>query len=506
MDTVVGNYKKTTIQNNIKFSTLVETNLMRNMKNVLIVLITVLSIISCKDKNQKKSTPEKISNDKTAKLDTLYSELFEKGVFNGSVLVAENGQIIFEKSYGLANEKTNRKLNDSTVFELASVSKQFTAMGIVQLEKQGKLSYQDDITKYVPELIDYKGITIKNLLNHTGGLPDYMEISDKNWDKSNIATNDDMLKMFKQVQPKKLFEPNEKWDYSNTGYLILATIIERVSGQEFGNYLNDKIFKPLDMNSTFVYRRRFAPKEIQNYANGYIYSDSLQKKILPDDIGQDFYVVYLDGTVGDGAVNSNPQDLLKWDRALYKNKLINDKDRELIFSSVMTKDSSQTDYGFGWMIDSTKNYGKVVYHSGGWAGYISYIERDIDNDKTIIILQNNRLRETEVPIKNTRRILYDQEVEKPIKLESSILKKYAGFYLTEKGTEKEIVFENDKLFVPYKPQVKLELIPVSQTKFILDGFSPEVTYTFILNSQNEVEKYRVEQPEQGIDSEAKRKK
>jgi CubicO group peptidase (beta-lactamase class C family) len=474
------------------------------MKNYFMTfLIGFICLNSCKQ-NSEIGKSEPITNQKTLKLDTLYSELYENGAFNGSVLIAENGEIIFEKSYGLADEENNRKLNDSTIFEIASVSKQFTAMGIVQLKKEGKLSYQDNITKYVPELIGYKGITIQNLLNHTGGLPDYMELSDKNWDKSNLATNDDILELFKQVKPKKLFEPNEKWDYSNTGYLILATIIERLSGQEFGEYLKNKIFDPLGMKNTFVYRRRFAPKEIENYANGYIYSDSLQRKILPDELGKNFYVVYLDGIVGDGMVNSNPKDLLKWDRALYEEKLINDKDRELIFSSVMTKDSSQTDYGFGWMIDSTKTYGNVASHSGGWAGYISYIERDIDNDKTIIILQNNSLSKTEIPIKNTRRILYNQEVEKPIKLDSEILKLYAGKYLTDSQKEKEIAFENNKLYVVMSADYKMELMPVSKTKFIVDGWSPEVSYTFILNDKGAVEKYRVIQESQGIDKDVKR--
>jgi CubicO group peptidase (beta-lactamase class C family) len=476
------------------------------MRNYLLaLLIGLVCLTSCKLKTESAKI-KPITNEKTFKLDTLYTELYDKGAFNGNVLIAENGNIIFQKSYGFADEKTKKRLNDSTVFELASVTKQFTAMGIVQLVKDGKLSYDDEISQYVPELKGYKGITVKNLLNHTGGLPDYMELSDTNWDKTKIATNNDMLKMFQKVKPEKRFEPNEKWDYSNTGYLILATIIERVSGKEFGEYLNEKIFKPLDMQNTFVYRRRFAPKEIDNYANGYIYSDSLKRKILPDEIGKDFYVVYLDGIVGDGMVNSNLRDMLKWDRALYKDKIINDQDRELIFSSTMTKDSSQTDYGFGWMIDSTKTYGKIASHSGGWAGYISYIERDIDNDKTIIILQNNSLSQTEIPIKNTRRILYNQPVEKPIKLDSIIMQKYAGSYLTEKGTEKEILFEDNKLFVPYNPQVKLELIPVSKTKFILDGFSPEVTYTFNLNENGEVMEYHLQQIQQEIDTKAKRKK
>ena len=465
------------------------------MKKILFLFTTIIAFSA----NSQEFT-------KIAELDTLYNELYQKGAFNGNVMVAENGNIIFQRSYGLANEKTKEKLNANTIFELASVSKQFTAMGIVQLQKDGKLSYDDKISKYIPELQKYEGVTIKNLLTHTGGLPDYMQLSEKNWDKSKIATNDDIIALFQELNPKKDFEPNEKWNYSNTGYLILASIIERVSGKTYGEYLNEKIFEPLGMKNTFVYRRRFQPKEVDNYARGYIYSDSLERKIVPDELGKEFYVVYLDGIVGDGMVNSNLQDLLKWDRALYTDKLINDQDRKVIFSSYRTKDNSQTHYGFGWKIDSTETYGKTASHSGGWAGYISYIERHLDNDKTIIVLQNNSTPNTEIPLKNTRRILYDLPVEKPIKLSNTILQSYAGKYLNEKGKEKEIIFENDKLYVPLNPEVKLELIPVSKTKFIVDGFRPEITYTFILDKSGKVKKYRAQQPEQGIDRTAIRKK
>ncbi|MCD8410819.1 serine hydrolase domain-containing protein [Tenacibaculum finnmarkense] len=473
------------------------------MKKILFLSILFIGIISCKKENQIAKT-KIIPNEKAIKLDTLFSELFQNGAFNGNVLVAEKGNVVFQKSYGLSNEKSKEKLNEQTIFELASVSKQFTAMGIVQLVKNGELSYDDLISEYIPELNKYENITIKNLLTHTGGLSDYMALSEDNWDKTKIATNDDMINLFKKIEPKKKFEPNDKWDYSNTGYLILATIIERVSELPFEQYLNENVFKPLKMENTFIYRRRFQPKEVKNYAEGYIYSDSLKRKILPDELGKEYYSVYLDGIVGDGMVNSNVTDLLKWDRALYVNSIINEKDRKMIFSSYKTKDNSETDYGFGWMIDSTKIYGKIVSHSGGWAGYRTYIERDLDNDKTIIILQNNSTSKTEMPIKNTRRILYNQKVEKPIKLDNSILKIYAGKYLNSKQREKEIRFENDKLYVVMSPDFKMELIPVSKTKFIVDGYSPEVTYTFIIDKNGEVEKYRVQQESQGIDKEAKR--
>ncbi|WP_299440301.1 serine hydrolase domain-containing protein [uncultured Aquimarina sp.] len=473
------------------------------MKKILFLSIILIGIISCK--NEKQNVENKIiPNEKSSKLDTLFTELYQNGAFNGNVLVAESGNIIFKKSYGLANEESNEQLNKETIFELASVSKQFTAMGIVQLEKKEKLSYNDLISKYVPELGKYKNITIKNLLTHTGGLPDYMVLSENNWNKTKIATNEDIINLFKEFEPKKKFEPNDRWDYSNTGYLLLATIIERVSGLSFEQYLKKNVFEPLEMENTFIYRRRFQPKEVKNYAQGYIYSDSLKRKILPDELGKDYYAIYLDGIVGDGMVNSNATDLLKWDRALYENNLINDEDRKMIFSSYKTKDNSETDYGFGWMIDSTKTYGKIVFHSGGWAGYRTYIERDLDNDKTIIILQNNSTSKTVIPKKNTRRILYNQEVEKPIKLDNNILKIYAGKYLNDKQKEREIVFENDKLYARMSPDFKMELVPVSKTKFIVDGYSPEVTYTFQLNKNGEVEKYRVQQESQGVDKEAKR--
>jgi len=151
-------------------------------------------------------------------LDSLFNALFKQKMFNGNVLIADKGKMIFEKSYGLANEKTGQKINHQTIFELASVSKQFTAMGIVLLEKQGKLNYDDKISKYIPELAFYGNISIRNLLNHTGGLPDYMEIFEEKWDKTKFATNQDIVDVFAKYRPKVIFQPGEKYQYSDTGY------------------------------------------------------------------------------------------------------------------------------------------------------------------------------------------------------------------------------------------------------------------------------------------------
>jgi CubicO group peptidase (beta-lactamase class C family) len=339
-------------------------------------------------------------------LDSLVNSLFKQKMFNGNVLIADKGKIIFEKSYGLANEKTEQKINNHTIFELASVSKQFTAMGIVLLEKQGKLNYDDKISKYIPELAFYGNISIRNLLNHTGGLPDYIEFFEQKWDKTKIATNQDIVNVFAKYRPKVIFQPGEKYEYSDTGYTLLALIIEKVSGRTFGQFLSKNIFQPLKMKNTFIYRSRFEPKKIDNYALGYV-TDSSGHKVLPNSFGKEFYTYYLDAIVGDGTVNSTTEDLLIWDRALYTNKLVDSKDKELIFNSVKTKDGKETNYGFGWFIGDSKKYGKIVYHSGGWPGYSNYIERHLDNDKTIIILQNHSNAKINSFLQKARTILYN---------------------------------------------------------------------------------------------------
>ncbi|HAY3506121.1 serine hydrolase domain-containing protein [Elizabethkingia anophelis] len=455
------------------------------MKKVIILFIVVSSFVY---------------GQKEKKLDSLFTSLYAAKEFNGNVLVAEKGKVIYEKSFGLANEKTQQKLDKNTVFELASVSKQFTAMGIVQLEKEGKLSYNDPLTKYFPELSFYKPITIDNLLHHTSGLPDYMSLFDKNWDKKKFATNKDVVEMLAKYKPELLFVPGDKYEYSNTGYALLGLIIEKVSKQSYGDYLNKKIFKPLGMANTRVYRSRYKPEKISNYALGYVV-DSLGNKKLLDDLGKEYYTYYLDGIVGDGMVNSTTGDLLKWDRALYGDKLVNQKDKDLIFSSIVTKDNKDTRYGYGWAIDTKYPFGKIANHSGGWAGYITFIERDLDYDKTIIILQNNDSEAASSPVKQLRNILYDI---KPIKVDLATLQKYAGKYTKKNSKTFEVFFENNKLYVPLNPQVKLELEAISTNKFKVRDFSPDVFYEFKILDDGSI-KCNMSQPAHNMNEEGIKK-
>jgi CubicO group peptidase (beta-lactamase class C family) len=432
--------------------------------------------------------------DKVQKIDSFLTSFYNNGNLNGNVLIAEKGKVIYKKSFGYSNETTKEKLKDNSIFELASVSKQFTAMAIVILKEKGKLSYEDKISKYIPELSNYADITIRNLLNHTGGLPDYMVIMDSVFDKNKIATNKDIISTFAKIKPQVLFEPNTNWEYSNTGYALLASIIEKVSGISYGDYLLETIFKPLKMTNTFVYQRRFAPKKVANYAYGYVYSDSLKKYLLPDNLAETKIVVWLDGIAGDGTVNSTVIDLLKWDRALYTNKLISKESKNEMFASSELIDTTKTDYGFGWFIEENGVYGNIVKHTGGWPGYRTLIDRHTQNDKTIIMLLNYINDNTYIPITDLRKMLYNIEPIKFIELKAEETEKFAGEYKNSKGKIVKLIYENGALYRTTDNGEKFELKAISTTKFQMMKYSPDIFYEFIIKD-NKVEKYIMTQPE-----------
>lgn len=362
--------------------------------------------------------------DTARRLDSLFTDAYDKGAFNGNVLIAEKGNVIFTKSYGFADFGEQRKLGRGSAFELASVSKQFTAMGIFLLQKQGKLRFDDKLAQYVPELGFYGDITIGQLVHHTGGLPDYMGLLEKHWDLNKIATNDDVIRAMAEHKPAADFQPGAKYEYSNTGYMLLGTIIERVSKQSFGDFLKKYLFKPLGMDRTWVYRRRYRPEKVADYAFGYVI-DGQGKKILPDDSQSDNYVVPLDGIVGDGTVNSNVDDLLKWDRALYSDKLLNVREREMLFAPATDNSGNEVPYGFGWMVRNDPKYGRIASHSGGWPGYVTYIERQLDRDRTIIILQNLHVPGMSARAEKVRKIINGEGFSA---LSAEAITQYVGTY------------------------------------------------------------------------------
>ncbi|MBX2970500.1 MAG: beta-lactamase family protein [Cyclobacteriaceae bacterium] len=391
--------------------------------------------------------------------------------FNGNVLIAERGNILYQKSFGLADFDSNRPLNDSSVFELASVSKQFTAMGILLLEQNGMLSLQDSLRKFFPEL-PYSGITVHHMLTHISGLPDYMDIMEEKWDRARIAGNADIVTLLAQEKPEAHFKPGTKWEYSNTAFALLASIIEKVSGQSFKTYMQDNIFKPLGMTRTRVYNTRRSGERIENYAFGYVWSDSLNKHVLPDSVPRLDFVRYLDGIQGDGIINSTTSDLLKWDRALANHDGLPSAAIEKLLSRHSLVDTaSNVYYGYGVMLEGSK-YGEQVAHGGGWPGYATYLTRYADRDVTIIVLSNNsaaspRISNAIAAIVHGDSVIMPYE-HAPVRLTRNELSRFEGQYKFD-GESFELKVENDSLFLFSGGRRRLHLIPESESKVFADN-------------------------------------
>lgn len=366
----------------------------------LIPFIFLLALSSCQS-----------SGSKAARIDDYLQSCFESDQFNGCILVAGKGKVIYHKAFGIANFDPVIPLQLDSQFRLASVSKQFTAMAIMLLKEQGKLDYDDDMRKYLPKL-SYPGITIRHLLNHTSGIPKYEDLCGRYWDpeheiflEKKYATNDDIIDMLVEYRPDTLFKPGDRYSYSNTGYVLLASIVSRVSGEPFEIFMKKEIFDLLEMSHTLVYSAiRDDPMDNRVYGYRLALNGS-------DYLPNDFH--YMSGIVGDGAIYSTTGDLFKWDRALYTEKLIPISSLEEAFTPVVLNSGKTSNYGFGWGIDTSLTGKKVVSHGGGWIASRTWILREIEEDNTIIILTNHSSRYFDEIRKGIDLILHDRPYSLP---------------------------------------------------------------------------------------------
>lgn len=309
----------------------------------------------------------------------------ESNGFSGVILVAEDGKTLMEKAIGFRSFENRTPLQSTDVFELASISKQFTAMIVMICKEKKMLSLDDEVEKYLD--IPYKGITVRQLLTHTSGLPDYQAIMDEHWDKSNVAGNPEILEYLNRYAPPMNFEPGEKYEYSNTGYVLLASIAEKVSGKDFVELTSEWIFKPLGMKNTAI-RSLEEKAAVPNFAAGHL-KDSLGNYVNANKFHSSDYTVWLGNRKGPGRVSSTAEDLLKWDKALYTQKLVKMETLEEAFSPTKLNDETRSYYGFGWEVEPKSPFGKMVMHTGDNPGYKTIIIRFIEEDKTIIVLNNN---------------------------------------------------------------------------------------------------------------------
>jgi CubicO group peptidase (beta-lactamase class C family) len=406
--------------------------------------------------------------DKAKQLDGVFRMLYEQNQFSGNVLIADKGRIVFQKSYGLRDEMTGKLTNSQTIFELGSVSKQFTAAAIVMLVREGKLSYEDKLSKYIPELAFWNEVTIYNLLRHTSGLPEFL--IEKDWNKEKINTNQDLINLYASRKPALEFAPGSRHQYCNTNYALLASIIEKASGEKYADYLSGHIFKPLKMKRTFVYNRRQSLQKIGNYATGYVWArNSFQKVTSEQPEYDDRMVYYLDGIVGAAKVNSTTGDLLKWINALKNNTLITKKEFEAMTETTKTTGGKNIPYGFGF--DVSKGKDKFSFgHTGSWDGYVSFIYQNMTTDRTIIILENFKL--GTYPFDNINQVLdgkpLSAKYKTKIALPESEISRYTGVYVDGKNKEEQhlITYKNGHLFYnTNKIKWDMRFFPTSQNEF-----------------------------------------
>lgn len=335
------------------------------------------------------SDSESLSLDMAKKrIDSLAELKHRVASFNGCVLVLKDREVFYRECFGYSDFEKETPLNEHTLFDLASISKQFTAMSIMLLAHEDKLRYDQLVQDFIPEF-PYKGITISGLLNHTSGLPDYMELMDEKWDKSIIANNEDVLDYLIRYKPKASFKPGKAFEYSNTGYVVLASIIERVSGKTYAQFMADHVLQPLEMTRSRVYNTKYVDNEsLENIAKGYTYDAESGSYVSVTEVPElDFYR-FLDGVNGDGAVNATLADLAKWDNGLREYTLIPEEEFNLALQPVQVGGES-SEYGYGWELQVEDKYQKLIYHSGNWAGNTHFILHFLHQDLSVIILSNN---------------------------------------------------------------------------------------------------------------------
>ncbi|QES89506.1 serine hydrolase domain-containing protein [Rhizosphaericola mali] len=290
--------------------------------------------------------------------------------FNGQILVAKNGQIVFEEYDGIYNFQTKSPITPTTSLHIASISKTFTGMTVLHLWEEGRLSLDDTIQKFFPNF-PYHGITIKMLLAHRSGLPNYLNFLDVDYNRRHKATNQEVIDYMVTHVPPLQANPDKHFHYCNTNFMMLASIIEKVTGMTFPKYMKDSVFTPLGMMHTHI----FEPKDTVNYVMTY-------------NGNRPYPMDHLDVTYGDKNVYSTVRDLLQWDRSLYEHSFIKATTLKMAYEPQSNERVSMHNYGLAWRMLFNKNGDSIIYHNGKWHGTNSVFTRLLQDTATIIVIGN----------------------------------------------------------------------------------------------------------------------
>jgi CubicO group peptidase (beta-lactamase class C family) len=316
--------------------------------------------------------PDEILNQTQEKL----HQSLKKYRFNGTALIAIKGKIIFEEARGLANFATKTPIDISSSFQLASVSKPFTALSIMMLEERQLLNYDDTVSNYLSDF-PYPDITIRHLLNHTGGLQNYMYLVDNYWVNDSSLNNQKMLDLIVSYNLPLNNIPGRRFEYSNTGYAILALLVEKITNEYFGDFLQTEIFDKLGMTNSFVYDRNV----LEHDSSQVIGYNSQGRRQRP------FYHDANNEILGDKSIYSSVHDLYKFTAALNNYELVDKETLEEAYSKAILRNTRSVNYGFGWRLKEDNNH-NYVFHNGSWHGFTSTITLEPNSDITLILLNN----------------------------------------------------------------------------------------------------------------------
>jgi len=376
----------------VSFGVLQEAQLARTLLCFALAFL-VLGVLSESRAQSREDSAE-------SKIDALFSGVTAPDAPGLAALVRENGKTVFEQGYGLRDLRTKTKIDAHTNFRLASFTKQFTAMAIMLLAHDSKLGYDETLTEIFPDFPVYgKSITIRNLLNHTSGLPDYEDLMERaertngqRWSPEKQIQDSEVLELLKKEKSGK-FAPGTSWSYSNSGYVVLGLIVAKVSGKPYSEFLGERMFTPLKMDHTLVHQK--GKNEVEDRAFGYS---------REHDAFQETDQSSTSATLGDGGIYSNLEDLAKWDDALRNHTLLSEKEMQPALTPVKLNDGSEprwpteanddnlhpgkpVSYGFGWFRDPY-NGRRRMWHTGSTMGFRTVIERFLGENLTIIILSN----------------------------------------------------------------------------------------------------------------------
>lgn len=403
---------------------------------------------------------------------------FDKNSPGCAVAVIKDGEVIFKNGYGLANMEYDIPIGTTTVFNIASASKQFTAFSISLLESEGKLSFNDDIRKYLPDLPEYeRPVTIKNLLYHTSGLPDHSLIGLAGLQTDDVLTQEYILKLLK-TQKNLAYVPGDKFVYINTGYTLLAAIVEKVSGQTFKEFTRQNIFEPLDMiNSHF---HDDYEEIIKHRAYSYQAVDSIK------------YSNYWSNQSWYGAFGlyTTVDDLVKWFLNFENPKIGSTAVIKQMYECGVLNNGKRLNYAFGLEVDNRKGF-KRIGHGGITAGYSAYTYRYPDANLGVIILSNSNSFNLDAIVNKIEDILLprtDQILNsRTSSTDTSLFKYYKGCYLGGGGKVFKILLDSGKLFALFDKREPL--LPITDSSFsIWGGYS-----TLVFSKPDKGESTRLKQ-------------